>query len=561
MRGRNVLMESLVNNGVERIFGNPGTTESPLLDSLSAYPSIEYITALHESVALCAAHYYAQATGKTGVVSLHVAPGLGNAIGMMYAALRAHSPMVITAGQQDTRMRLDDPILGHDLVAMAAPVTKWSVQVERGDEMAEILRRAFKTAHDGPAGPVFVALPIDVMEHETTNAAFPAPRLMRASRPDPKGIEDLADMLLDARNPALMVGDDAARAGATDALVRLAELLGASVFQERFRLRCAFPTDHRSARARLSLDPLLAAKALSAHDVFLGIGGHFFENVWAPSGTVFPADGRIAAIEGTSERLGRYLNPELGLVGDIRESVEALIATIETRASDASRAAATERNAALEAKKDGERGVQAKRAEKSWSNDPISVARAMAEIRDAMPDNVVIVDETISGSADLAGTISFSDPSDYFGTRGGGIGQGLAGALGVKAANPDRPVVCISGDGSAMYSIQAFWTAVHDELPIVFVILGNGEYRVLKHNLDTFRTRFDAESQEPYPHMDLVTPRLDFPSLAHSMGAAGVCVDDADKIAPAIREALASGETRVVEIRVEGRREVPVRPG
>src|SRR5262245_25210515 len=125
MRGKTVFMESLVAHGVERIFGNPGTTESPLLDSLTEYPHIQYIVALQESIALAAASYYAQATGKTGVVNLHVAPGLGNAIGMLYGALRANSPLVVTAGQQDTRLRLSDPVLGHDLVAMAQPVTKW----------------------------------------------------------------------------------------------------------------------------------------------------------------------------------------------------------------------------------------------------------------------------------------------------------------------------------------------------------------------------------------------------------------------------------------------------
>ena len=153
MHGRQVLMETLVGHGVEFLFGNPGTTESPIIDSLEAYPQIRYILTLHEGVALGAASYYAQATGRTGVVNVHVAPGLGNALGMLYDALKAGSPLVVTAGQQDTRLRLRAPLLGHDLVAMAAPLTKWSVQVERADELAAILHRAFKIAHDPPRGP------------------------------------------------------------------------------------------------------------------------------------------------------------------------------------------------------------------------------------------------------------------------------------------------------------------------------------------------------------------------------------------------------------------------
>ena len=167
MRGRQVFFETLLAHGVDRIFGNPGTTESPLLDSLLDYPQLQYIVHLHEGVAVGAANFYAQASGKTAFVNLHVAPGLGNGIGMIYSALKNNSPMVVTAGQQDTRIRLRDPVLGHDLAAMAAPVTKWSVQVESADELGPILQRAFKIANDAPAGPVFVALPINVMEQET----------------------------------------------------------------------------------------------------------------------------------------------------------------------------------------------------------------------------------------------------------------------------------------------------------------------------------------------------------------------------------------------------------
>ena len=167
MRGRQVFMESLRAHGVQKIFGNPGTTENPLLDSLLDYPDVDYVVALHEGVAVSAASFYAHAAGRPAVVNLHVAPGLGNAIGAIYGALKARSPLVVTAGQQDTRMRLRAPLLGHDLVAMAAPVTKWAAEPASADEMGPLLQRAFKVASEPPAGPVFVALPINVMEQDT----------------------------------------------------------------------------------------------------------------------------------------------------------------------------------------------------------------------------------------------------------------------------------------------------------------------------------------------------------------------------------------------------------
>src|SRR5215468_4143391 len=218
MRGRQVFFETLLAHGVERIFGNPGTTESPLLDSLIDYPQLEYIVHLHEGVAVGAANFYAQASGKTAFVNLHVAPGLGNAIGHIYGALKNNSAMVVTAGQQDTRLRLRDPVLGHDLAAMAAPVTKWSVQVERADELGPILQRAFKIANEPPCGPVFVALPIDVMEQETSVPAGRPATVFVRSVPDPAGIAAMAKLLAAAKAPAIVAGDDVARAGASATL-------------------------------------------------------------------------------------------------------------------------------------------------------------------------------------------------------------------------------------------------------------------------------------------------------------------------------------------------------
>src|SRR6185295_14793489 len=242
MRGRHVLMETLVGHGVEYLFGNPGTTESPIIESLQDYPQIRYVLALHEAVAIGAASYYAQASGRTGVVNLHVAPGLGNALGMLYNASKAGSPLLLTAGQQDTRLRLRAPLLGHDLVAMAAPLVKWSAQVERADEMAPLLRRALKIAQDPPAGPVFVALPIDVLEHETSDAAQPPGALYLHSEPDRAGVAAMADTLIGSRNPVIVAGDDIGRRGAHEDLLGLAELLGASVWFEGLRQHVVFPT-------------------------------------------------------------------------------------------------------------------------------------------------------------------------------------------------------------------------------------------------------------------------------------------------------------------------------
>ena len=554
MRGRQVFMESLLAHGVDTIFGNPGTTESPLIDSLLDYRQMRYIVALHEGVATGAASFYAQATGKTAIVNLHVAPGLGNAVGAIYGGLKAGSPMIVTAGAQDTRMRLRDPLLGHDLASIAAPVTKWSTQVERADEMAPILRRAFKIANDPPAGPVFVALPINVMEQETDVGVQGPGTVFPAARPDPAAVQALATLLLSKRSPAIVAGDDVARSGAVKELVALAETLGAGVWVEGLRHHTNFPSRHANARGAVPFDAAAMRKAFDGNDAVLMIGGPFFEEVWYAPGLPFPDGAAVAQIEAGHARLAYNYTVDAGIVGNVRATLMALREALTAGAAPEYGAAAQRRNAALAATKEADVAAQAERARKSWDRTPISMARAMAEIRDGLPSGAIVVDESITANVDLARTFDFSTPGDYYSGRGGGIGQGLSGALGTQVAHPDRPVVCISGDGSAMYSIQALWTASHHELPIVFVILANREYRVLKHNLDTYRQRFGALSNQGYPHMDLGGPQLGFLDMARGMGVAGTLVTKGADLAGAVRSAFASRKPHLIEVAIEGKR-------
>lgn len=550
MRGRQVFFETLANHGVDRIFGNPGTTESPLLDSLLDHPQIKYIVHLHEGVATGAANFYAQASGKTAFVNLHVAPGLGNAVGAIYSAWKNNSPMVVTAGQQDTRLRLRDPVLGHDLAAIAAPVTKWSVQVERADELGPILQRAFKIANEAPAGPVFVALPIDVMEQETNVPAGKPGHSFTATRPDPAGIAAMAKLLAAAKAPAIVAGDDIARAGAHQTLVKLTEKVGASVWFEGLRGQNSFPTDHPAARGTLAFDAAGIAKQLAGNDLVLMVGGPFFEEVWYAPGSPFAAGTKVLQIEAAPSRLAYNFALDAGVVSDVGAGLDALMSALGSQEV----AGAKQRNEALKAQKEADDAAQKARVEKAWARTPTSMARAMAEIRAGSPKDVIVVDETITANLDLFKAFTFAGPGDYYSGRGGGIGQGLSGAIGVAVAESKRPVLCISGDGSSMYSIQALWTAAHHDLPIVFVILANREYRVLKHNIDAYRARFDVKSNKPYMHMDLSGPTMGFVDMAKGMGVAGTYVAKSDDIKAAVAAAFKSGKPHLIEIEIEGKR-------
>jgi benzoylformate decarboxylase len=551
MRGKQIFMESLIAHGIEYIFGNPGTTESPILDALLDYPQLRYIVTLHEGVALGAASYYAQTSGKTGVVNIHVAPGLGNALGMLYNALKARSPLVVTAGQQDTRLRLRGPVLGHDLVAMAAPLTKWSVQVERAEEFALIMHRALKVATDPPAGPVFVGLPIDVLEQETDVDVLPPGRLYRDPAPDPAAIQAAAERLLASRRPAIVVGDEAASAAAE--VTALAERLGAAIWCEGIRTHQVVPSAHPNFRLGLPFDTVAIRKALDGVDVALLVGGPFFEEVWYAPGSPLPPGAAVIHVESSAERLAHNLPVSVGLVSHPRAALSALRAAVDGGATAAFREAAAGRNDALGALKRQEAEAQRARAAKRWDHAPISVPRLMAEVEAALPPTAIVVDEAITAGPDLARTVQFERPGDYVGARGGGIGQALPGALGVKLAHPDRPVVALSGDGSAMYSIQALWTAAHHDLAVLFVILNNREYRILKHNMDTYRQRFGAKPDRGYPNMDLVAPDLGFVDLARGMGVDAARVSAPGELRAALDKALGSSGPFLLDVAIEGR--------
>ena len=275
--------------------------------------------------------------------------------------------------------------------------------------------------------------------------------------------------------------------------------------------------------------------------------------LWFSPGSPFPTDAVVIQAEESPCLLAHKHGVHVGLVGELRAVLQALTAAVEEGASAGFRETAARRNEGLRSLKAEEAVRQRTRAEKQWDRVPISLPRIMAEIEATLPDGAVIVDESITASLDLQKTLTILGPGAYYGARGGGIGQALPGSLGVKLAYPDRPVVAISGDGSAMYSIQALWTAAHQELAIVFIILNNGEYRILKHNLDAYRERFGVKSDRAYLHMDLRPPDLGFVDLARGLGVQGTRVTAPGDLRPALTQAFSAQRPYLLDIQVGGK--------
>ena len=546
MLGRQVFLDSLLAHGVTKIFGNPGTTETPLLDNLGDYPELEYIFHLHEGVAVGAANFYAQASNTTAVASMHVAPGLGNAIGMIYGAMKNHSPMVVTAGAQDTRIRLSDPLLGHDLVSMAASVTKWSVQVEHADEMAVIMQRAFKIANEYPKGPVFVALPINVMEQETKIPATTAGKLKNIGLASVETIDELADLVRRSRNVGIVAGDDVVTSGAREALVAFSEKVGAGVHLEIVSGQLPFPSKHPHFLGRVGPDSAAHRAVLGGYDTVLLIGGPFFEDVWHSESIPFAENVTLIQLELTESRLAHNYHLSLGVAADIKDTLERLLERVGAEPIYRERCKALDKS--FLASKENRENEFAKLKDRS----PMTPERAMYELGLALPEDVVISEESITCAPEVLRNFDIGGKTPFFAPRGGGIGHGLCGCLGVALAYRDKQVIAISGDGSAMYSIQGLWTAAHHKLNIMFVILSNREYRILKHNMNNYRQRFDVESNGPYVFMDLTDPTLNFVEMAKGMGVPGRKVDSPYDIADAVSEALSVEGPYMLDLVVGG---------
>ncbi len=552
-KARQVFMEALIAEGVQYIFGNPGTTESPLIDSLIDYPQLQYILALHESVAVIMADAYAQVSGKVGVASLHTAPGLGNGLGAVYNAWEGGSPLIVTAGALDNRLRLREPLLGHDLVAMAAPLTKWSVQIDQPDETALVMHRAFKVARETPSGPVFVALPLNVMQQETDHGPMMPARLFPHSAPDPEGVAEAAALLLQAKRPLIICGDKVADAHAVKELTALAELLGAAVYNEVLPSRLNFPNMHPHYRDRGANDQGTLRKLMGDADAVLLVGGEFFEELWFADTSPFPEEATLIQIDPSPRNLARNYTVHCGLVADIKAALQALTAELGARASKSFQTAAAQRRKAFVELKGKEVERQQARVKETWDQTPMSSARLMAELQAAVPPGTAVVHEAITATPDLNRTFSFSGELDYLASRGGGIGQGMPSGIGFKLAHPERPVLCISGDGSSLYTIQALWSAAHHKIPVVFVILNNRVYRILKINMSRFRSEFGLGGERAFPHMDLTDPDLNYVELAAGFGMAAKAVRSAAEVGPAVREAFASGKPYLLDVLLDGR--------
>jgi thiamine pyrophosphate-dependent acetolactate synthase large subunit-like protein len=537
--GRFAIVEQLLADGIHYMFGNPGTSEEGFLDALSDYyPEFKYILALQETIAVAAADGHARVTKKPAIVQLHSGVGLGNGIGMIYQAMRGHAPLVILAGESGIQYDAMDAQMAADLVSMAKPVTKWATRVVHPSSLLRVLRRAIKIAATPPMGPVFVSLPMDILDAPNQEAVVPTSIPITRVAPEPAEIATAAAMLATATNPLIIVGDGIAYADAQAELTHVAELLGAQVWGSD------------------SSEPNLSA----THPLFGGLLGHMFgansSRITAPAdailicGTyvfpeVFPALSgafapgvKIVHIDLNAYEIAKNFPVDLGLVSDPKTTLAKLGAELAKTMTSAQQQVASQRTDRFAHTKQQQTSELLAIDRAIHDSVPLHLSQFAEELAQQLPPNAIVFDEALTHSEELCRYLPPIALGHYFQTRGGSLGVGIPGAIGIKLAHPDQTSIAFTGDGGAMYTIQALWTAARHQIAAKFVICNNRSYRILKLNILQYWREQQIPAHEFPDSFDLSKPELRFDELARAMGVPSVRVEKPDQIKPAIAQAL-----------------------
>lgn len=539
--GRFALIEQFLADGMDHMFGNPGTVEQGFLDALSEYPKMKYILTMQESVALMMGDAYARARTKPALVQIHSTPGLGNAVGAMYQAFRGHSPLVIVGGDAGIKYMPMEAQMYGDLVAMAEPVTKWSTMVLDHNSLLRTVRRAIKVAATPPMGPVYLCVPADILDmpcvEEVRPTSIPSTRVV----PDEGFLKEAAGMLAGAARPMIFIGDGIAYSGAKEEVEELGELLGAEIWDvDSGELNVSYvhtlyqgQTGHMFGEGSYPVT--------SKGDVNLVVGTYMVPEVYPKLDNIFAVDAKVIHIDLNAYEIAKNYPVDLGVVSDPKLTLAKLKELLGAVMSDDQKRAATKRCNELKAAQESR--LVAMREKDSTVRDrvPMHVALFMEELAASLPDpeDVCVFDEALTCSPELNRYLPPTQPGHFLQTRGGSLGVGIPGAMALKLAYPEKTVFGFTGDGGSMYTIQALWTAAHHNIGAKFVICNNQSYMLLKLNiLQYWRDQIGVPPHEFPESFSLTEPIVDFAALATAMGVPGVRVATPEEIGPAIKQAL-----------------------
>ncbi len=546
MNGAEGFVTTLEAFGVDTFFGLPGSTEAPLLEALRQRPGIRYVLSLHEGVAVAMADGYARATGTPGLVGLHTTVGAMNGISQLFNAARDGVPVVMTVGHKDTGVLAEDGFCSYpDLASLARPFVKSSHQSLSAAWVAPDLARAITAAASSPTGPTFLAVPEDLMAARLEADVRPEslPRLGAGSFPPATAgasLGEAAQMLLAARKPLMVLGNFAAAAAGQAA--RLAEKLGLAVV-------AADLTDLGSLSYPRQAPGFLGAygeepELLRGCDLVLAVGCRMFYPFSSRLHPRLPEGARLIHVHPDAAELGRRLPTEVGVVGDASAILDLLLAECERLepglgSSEARLAKVAELQAARAARLETE-------LEASRGSSPVSVAEVAAGVARVLPPGTILVEEAVRGSRMVFRHLGVPVGGQLWRSSGGALGWGLPAAVGAKLAQPDRPVVLLVGDGTLHFTVQALWTAVVQQTPLVAIVLDNGGYLAVKRAIENLL----EVPMDPRFHPGTELPGIDHAAVARGYGAEAVLATTAAEVAEAVADGLAAQRVRLVQVPV-----------
>lgn len=560
MNGHEALLRQLVANDLTYMFGNPGTVEQGFLDALSKVPELRYILTLQESIAVLCADGYARATRKPALVQIHSSPGLGNAIGNLYQSMRGQAPLVVIGGDAGIRYQAMDAQMAADLVAMAEPVTKWSAMVSHPSSLLRMVRRAIKVASTPPCGPVYLCVPQDILDAEIDEQIFPAHIPQLASSVSESSLAAIAELIAQSNDPILLVGDGVAWSAANDALLSLAECLGARVYMADGG-EVNFPEDHPlyfGSTGHMFGESSLPITRES--DCVIAIGCYLLPEVFPHLGDIFAPSAKVIHLDSNPANIAKNHRVDSSLVGDLSGLIQQLVTHLRQFSPDLqSRFSANRQRNQLRRSEQADRvpelyGLKADRQDDDYDGVHAFMASGpfFEELARQLPASAILFDEALTNSPPVSRYL----PGRQFGskhwTRGGSLGTGFPGAIGIKLAHPDSEVIGLSGDGGSMYTIQALWTAARHEIPAKFVVCQNRSYRLLQANITQFWKERNIDPHDFPLCFDLSKPEISFEQLALAMGVPAERVWKPSQIAGAIERMLSSSEPYLINLVLDG---------
>lgn len=545
--GKHALLKMFQAEGVEYMFGNPGTSEAPMMAVMNQYPQIEYVLVLQEGVAVGLAEGYARSTGKVPLVSLHIDNGMANGLSLMIDQLSSGTPMVMTAGNKDIRK------LGpgrSDLADMARPFSKWSTEITHAEQVPSVIRRAFQEARTVPTGPTFVAMSANAFDDEAEMDLIPSVQVDVSPSADPQLIEEVCGLIAGAERPILIVGDRVAESNGTNSAVAVAEAGGMRAYGHG-STTVNFPANHPLWQGNLSMRTAEAVAAVQAADVVVAVGCPVFEDFFYQPGQFVAENSKLVHIDINPGSIGKSEPTDIGILasparalGQLAEALaQGMNGSQVEAAAGRSREAGSESAARIEAFQ--------KLAGITSKGKPMSPAMMVDHLANALPNNSAVFNDSVSTGGLLFEALSPSVQGTYYGCRGQAIGWGMGATMGVKLGSPNQPVVGVVGDGSAIMTVQALWTAVNSDIPAVFVICNNASYRVLKVNMNHYHRLNSMEQPDSYFAMDFPHP-LDFAAQARAYGMQGVRIEDPADIDSAVNSAIDSGKPAVIDVVIDG---------